>query len=107
MQLVLDMKVAPSRIIYANPCKQISHLRFAKKNGIKMVTFDNADELEKIAKVHGGAECVLRILADDSRSLCKLGLKFGATIESVHPLLTLAKKLSLNIVSTTLLPDTQ
>lgn len=33
MQTMLGMGVPPSKIVYANPCKQASHLRFVKLLG--------------------------------------------------------------------------
>eukprot|EP00058_Branchiostoma_floridae_P024114 XP_002609604.1 hypothetical protein BRAFLDRAFT_125023 [Branchiostoma floridae] len=48
VQTVLNLGVAPDRIVYANPCKQTSHIRYAKKNSVDLMTFDNEDELHKI-----------------------------------------------------------
>ena len=62
------------------------------------MTFDNEDELEKIAKVYPEAELVLRILADDSHSVCRLGLKFGAPLSSVGSLLLASRRLGLNVI---------
>lgn len=92
------MGVDPSRIIYAQPCKTKSHLRYAAQNEVKQMTFDNADELHKIKQLHPNAELYLRILTDDSASLCRLSLKFGAALDSTMDLLTLAKQLDLNVV---------
>ncbi|KAJ3095824.1 hypothetical protein HDU96_001030 [Phlyctochytrium bullatum] len=98
IQQILDHGVSASRIIYANPCKQSSHLRHAASRGVRLMTFDNADELRKI-KVHvPDAQLVVRILTDDSRSVCKLGLKFGAPLETVGMLLGTAKELGLDVV---------
>lgn len=63
-----------------------------------MMTFDNTDELYKIARVHPGAKLVVRILTDDSKSLCRLGLKFGAPLVTVPGLLTKAKELGLDVI---------
>src|ERR1700753_4093368 len=98
MEQVLSMGVDPSRIIYAQPCKTKSHLRFAAKHGVKQMTFDNADELHKVKALFPDAELYLRILTDDSASLCRLSLKFGASLESTRELLELARKLDLNVV---------
>ena len=62
------------------------------------MTFDNADELHKVARVHSGARLVLRILTDDSKALCRLGLKFGAPLSAVPGLLAKARELGLNVV---------
>ena len=48
MKLVLGLGVAPGRIIYANPNKQISHLQYAASMGVSMMTFDGEEEVHKI-----------------------------------------------------------
>lgn len=99
IQLVLDSTdVDPSRIIYANPCKQASHIGYASSIGVRMMTFDNKDELYKIRRIVPDAQLVLRILTDDSKSLCKLGTKFGASLECTGELLATARELGLNVI---------
>lgn len=98
IQMVLDQGVAPTNIIYANPCKQASHLRFASSVGVQKMTFDNVDELHKIKQFCPEAQLVLRILTDDSKSLCKLGTKFGASQGMVRVLLETAKELAMNVI---------
>nr|CAB61758.1 ornithine decarboxylase [Mucor lusitanicus] len=98
IQQVLDVGVDPSRIIYANPCKQASFIRYSAQQNVSRMTFDNAEELFKIKKYYPDAELVLRILTDDSMSLCQLGLKFGAPLHTVQHLLQLAKELNLNVI---------
>lgn len=98
IQQVLDLGVEPSRIIYANPCKQASFIRYASQHNVSRMTFDNAEELHKIKRLYPEAELVLRILTDDSKSLCQLGLKFGAPLHTVEHLLQTAKDLGLNVV---------
>ncbi|KAJ2105246.1 Ornithine decarboxylase [Coemansia sp. RSA 922] len=95
---VLSEGVSASNIIYAHPCKPASHLRYAAAQGVELMTFDNADELEKISELHQGAKAVLRILADDSSALCRLGLKFGAEPSSAAALLRTAIKLGVQVV---------
>lgn len=98
IEQVLKMDVDPARIIYAQPCKTNSYVRFAKTHGVKQMTFDNADELHKIKQLYPEAELFLRISTDDSSSLCRLSLKFGASMDTTNDLLGLAKKLELNVV---------
>lgn len=90
--------IDPSRIIFANPCKAISFIRAAARSGVDTMTFDNADELYKIAKAHPHAKLVIRILTDDSKSLCAFGIKFGAPLAVVPPLLAKAKELNLDVI---------
>lgn len=98
IDLALETGIDPSRIIYAQPCKTRSYLRYARQKGVKQMTFDNADELYKIKADFPDAELYLRILTDDSTSLCRLSMKFGASLDTARALLDLAKKLELNVV---------
>ncbi|RXW22187.1 hypothetical protein EST38_g3661 [Candolleomyces aberdarensis] len=96
---VLDVGgIDSSRIIFANPCKAVSFIRNAANKGVDMMTFDNADELYKIARAHPRAKLVVRILTDDSKSLCAFGIKFGAPLHVVPSLLAKAKELNLDVV---------
>ncbi|QDS67583.1 Ornithine decarboxylase [Venturia effusa] len=98
IEQVLGMGIEASRIIYAQPCKTKSHLRYAAKSGVKQMTFDNVDELYKAKQLFPGAELFLRISTDDSASLCQLSLKFGAALHCTRELLELAHSLELNVV---------
>jgi ornithine decarboxylase len=95
--LSLPIAVDPSRIIYANPCKAPSFIRHAAASGVNYMTFDNGDELTKVHKYHPNASMVLRILTDDSGSLCRLGLKFGSPLGEVRALLKKAKALGIDV----------
>jgi ornithine decarboxylase len=92
------MGVDPARIIYAQPCKTNSFIRYAAQQGVKQMTFDNAEELYKIKRHFPAAELFLRISTDDSSSLCRLSLKFGAALSETAELLALAKHLALDVV---------
>lgn len=95
---VLNLGVSPSRIIYANPCKAASFVRNAAANNIGLTTFDNVDELYKMKKFHSTCKLVVRILTDDSKSACQLGLKFGAPLDVVPKLLAKTRELELDVV---------
>lgn len=62
------------------------------------MTFDNTDELYKIARANPHAKLVVRILTDDSKSLCAFGVKFGAPLATVPALLSKAQELHLDVV---------
>lgn len=98
MAMILKLGVSPDDIIFAHPAKQISHLRYAAEHGVRKMTFDNEDELIKIKKHHPNAQLVLRILTDDSHSMCRLGLKFGAPVQIVPQLLQKAKDLGMDVI---------
>eukprot|EP00033_Pygsuia_biforma_P000410 GCRY01000490.1.p1 GENE.GCRY01000490.1~~GCRY01000490.1.p1 ORF type:complete len:465 (+),score=129.62 GCRY01000490.1:245-1639(+) len=94
---VLNHGIEPSSIIFANPCKQKSHIEYAKSVGVSCMTFDNLDELDKIKELFPEARVVLRILTDDSKSLCRFGTKFGAHPRSIPYLLLKVKHLGLHL----------
>lgn len=65
--------------------------------GVDLMTFDNENELHKIKSVHPDSKLLLRLLPDDSKSVCRLGNKFGAELSQVESLLSLSKNLGLNV----------
>ncbi|KAJ8289508.1 hypothetical protein GJAV_G00002130 [Gymnothorax javanicus] len=97
-ELMKSLDVDPSRIIYANTIKQVSHLKYAADYGIEMMTFDTVAELDRIATHHKNAKLVLRIFADNSDSVIVLSNKFGARLKECPMLLEAAKNLGLNVI---------
>ena len=85
-------------VIFANPCKFPSHIRAAKAAGVRRMTFDNEDELVKVAQLYPDAEMVLRIATDDSHSMCAFSSKFGARMPNVPSILKRAAELKVAIV---------
>jgi len=99
LQKVLELKVPQSRIIYANPCKQSSHIKYAAANSVDYMTFDNEMELHKVKAIHPGAKMVVRILPPaNTKCQCQLGMKFGCHPKQVPHLLRVAKQLDIDVV---------
>lgn len=98
IERVVALGVSPDRIIYANPTKQASHLTIAQAAGVTRMTFDNHDELVKIKALYPDAELVIRVLVDDSYSVCRLGTKYGAHPSETKNLLQHASTLGLRVV---------
>ncbi|XP_014402660.1 PREDICTED: ornithine decarboxylase-like [Myotis brandtii] len=98
LEQVLGLGVAPSRIIYAHPCKPVSHLQYAARHGVQLLTFDSEEELTKVAQHHPGARLVLRLWTEDSQSLIPMSAKFGASLELCGHLLKSARDLGLAVV---------
>lgn len=53
---VLDLGVAPERIIFAQPAKPASHLRYAAQTNVKQMTVDSEIELHKIKRLYPEAK---------------------------------------------------
>jgi len=95
---VMKFGVHPDRIVFANPCKMSSQIQHARNCGVRRMTFDNIDELVKVAKHYPDAEMILRIITDDSHSLCRFSSKFGAQMRTVPDILAEAQKLGVKVV---------
>lgn len=95
---VLELGSRPENIIFANPCKPVEFIKYAKEVGVEMMTFDNVAELEKIHKHFPKAKLVLRILPDDSHSLMPFGSKFGASFKDSVKLIERCKELDMNLM---------
>lgn len=98
MKTIIEITKDPTRIIFANPCKMTSQIRYARANDVDCMTFDCEEELYKIKLYHPYAKLVLRLAVDDSQSKCKFNIKFGCKLKQVEELLTIAKTLKLDVV---------
>jgi ornithine decarboxylase len=98
IELVLSFGVEPERILYANPCKRVEDIRFAKEQKIMRTTFDSVCELKKIAFEFPECKLFLRIRADDPSARCNLGIKYGAEEHEWDLLLFTARTLGLDVV---------
>jgi len=87
----------PSRIIFANPVKMSSQIRFARSNDVDLMTYDSEEELYKIKLYHPYAKLILRLAVDDSKSKCRFNKKFGTKLGQVKELLMIAKTLKLDV----------
>jgi len=55
MQAVMSLGIDATRILFAHPIKQPSHLRHAAEQRVPLTVFDSELELHKIAEVRGAA----------------------------------------------------
>ena len=88
----------PNKIIFANPCKMSSQIKYARANDVDLMTFDCEEELYKIKLYHPYAKLILRLAVDDSNSICKFNCKFGCKIENIEHLIKLMNVLKLQLV---------
>ncbi|KAK3612273.1 hypothetical protein CHS0354_010984 [Potamilus streckersoni] len=99
IEKVLKLGVQPIRIIYANPCKQTSYIRYAAKHNVSLMTFDSEGELLKFKDIYPGAKLVLRIFTPNNFKVqCELGMKFGCQPSEAPLLLQTARNLGLDVV---------
>jgi len=97
IEQVLNSGVDPDSLIFANPCKLSSHLKYAAAKNVQMMTFDNVNELKKIKKIHPTAKVVMRLSTDDSDSVCQFSQKFGAARADWPALIQTCRNLDLDL----------
>ncbi|CZT15222.1 uncharacterized protein RCC_01097 [Ramularia collo-cygni] len=98
MKDVLEKGIPAKRIVFSNPIKSASAIRFAGENGVETLVFDNFEELCKIQHHAPGANLLLRIVADDPTAAIKLDSKFGATVEEAQDLLEAAAAMNMTCI---------
>lgn len=94
IEAILKLGVSPDRIVYANPCKAVTHLKYAASVGVNLTTFDSIEEVEKIKKFHPRCALLLRVKVPNEKAggaRIPLGRKYGALPEEVEPLLQAAQ----------------
>ncbi|XAR52451.1 Ornithine decarboxylase [Bertholletia excelsa] len=97
IQTVMSLGVSPGRIIYANPCKAESHIKYAASVGVNLTTFDCVEEIHKIQKHHPRSALILRIKTTDGGAIRRLDSKYGAVLGEVEPLLVAAQAAGLPV----------
>ncbi|XP_062449879.1 antizyme inhibitor 2 isoform X3 [Rhea pennata] len=100
---IRSIGVPADKIFYSSPCKQVAHIKYAANHGVRLMTFDNEVELNKVARSHPRASIpslcrmLLGIATDFSPSPCR-SVTFGATLTSCRHLLEMAKEQAVEVV---------
>lgn len=98
IEKVLALGFDLSRIIYANPCKTNSFIRYACDKKVDLTTVDNVQELYKLHKFHPTTRVLVRIITDDESAQCRLSTKFGCSVDvAVKELLPVCVKLGIDV----------
>ena len=94
---VIELNVEPANIVFANPCKPVDFIKFARSNDVDLLVIDSIYELHKIKLYHPDAQILIRIQTDDSKSRCKFNSKFGVGLDEVEGILIIAKQFGIVI----------
>ncbi|XP_076635329.1 ornithine decarboxylase 2-like isoform X2 [Colletes latitarsis] len=98
IKLVMKHGVPAERIIFANPTKLPSHIRFAKKANVLRTTVDSESEILKMKDLFPEAKIVIRIRCDAKVTQVCFGTKFGCDPnEEAVRLIQLTRSLGLTL----------
>ncbi|KAH8257852.1 hypothetical protein KR038_002136 [Drosophila bunnanda] len=101
LKLVLGCNVSPERLIFANPCRPVSHLEYAKEHQVANGTVDNEFEIYKLHKHYPNSNLIVRFKSEAKEAQCPLGDKFGCNADvDATALMLLAKSLNLTVTGT-------
>jgi ornithine decarboxylase len=88
------------KIVYANPVKDSTSIRYARTTDVDFLTFDSEHELYKLKLYHPNSKLLIRLKVNDRDSECTFSEKFGVEKEEIEELLRLAHSMKLDIVGT-------
>ncbi|XP_076231004.1 ornithine decarboxylase 2-like [Calliopsis andreniformis] len=98
IRMVMKHGVSADRIVFANPAKCPSHIKFARKMNVEKTTVDCDAELMKIKEFYPEAKVIIRIRCDARVSIVPLGSKYGCEPEEeAVRLMQLTKSLGLTL----------
>ncbi len=73
---LVKANIPSNKLLFGNPIKSSSHIKYCHDIGVKQLVFDNENELIKIRDNHPSAQCLLRI------QVASMPVKFGAFIDA-------------------------
>jgi ornithine decarboxylase len=97
MQAALNAGFTPEMMIHTHPCKTVQNLTSCYAEGLRWFTFDNANEIPKLARYAPEANLLLRLAVSSSSSLINLSAKFGAFEPDAVPLMLAARDADLAV----------
>ncbi len=97
MLAALKAGFTPEMMIHTHPCKTVQNLTSCYADGLRWFTFDNANEIPKLAAHAPDASLLLRLAVSSSSSLINLSAKFGAFEPDAVPLMRAAREANLAV----------
>lgn len=101
LEILSSIGVKPSRIISSNPVKSLKFLRIAASYGVHSVSFDSAEEVDKLAEFIPHCNVYVRLSVPNEGSEWPLSKKFGVELDEAAHLLSYARNKGLNPVGVT------
>ena len=97
IDLLLQLGVNPSKIVYGTSVKPADHISRSFHAGVKRFAADSREEILKIAQNAPGAKVFVRAIVDDAGSVFMMSERFGTPVSTVKDLLIYAHQQGLKI----------
>jgi ornithine decarboxylase len=101
LEVLLNMKIEPHRVMCLNSIKSPEFISFMAENNVEIMAYDSKEEVNKIAKLAPKSKLVLRIAVSNEGSDWPLTKKFGAEASEAIELLKHAKERGLEVIGLT------
>ncbi|HZL08091.1 MAG TPA: type III PLP-dependent enzyme [Candidatus Dormibacteraeota bacterium] len=95
IEILIDLGVEASNIVYGTSIKPAEHIKLAYQAGVKRFAADSKEEIKKIADNAPGAKVFIRTIVDDGGSVFVMSERFGAPVNTVKDLILYARHLGL------------
>jgi ornithine decarboxylase len=92
IDLLLQLGVEPTNIIYGTSVKPADHIDKAFKNGVDRFAADSKEELDKLVTYAPGSRVFVRSIVDDQGSVFTMSERFGTPADTVVDLMMYAHK---------------
>lgn len=103
VNMVLSLGASPEDVFFCEACKLKTHLTFVKEKGVRLMPFDGAAELHKIAAEFPAARLLLQMAPPKDVSPSRSSpVGFGVSRTEWASLLELATELGLEVVGASL-----
>lgn len=86
----LAVGASPRALSYGNTAKKVRDIEYAFARGVRVFTFDDASELDKLCRSAPGATVLCRLATSGQGADWALSTKFGCSAESAIELLDIA-----------------
>jgi ornithine decarboxylase len=87
IDLCLQSGASPEMLSYGNTIKKAKDIAYAFAKGVRLFSFDSAEELDKLAKYAPGSKVFCRVLVSSEGASWPLSRKFGCSLDLAQELL--------------------
>lgn len=97
LKAALKAGFTPDQMLHTHPCKTLDNLLTCYQAGLRLFVYDNATELQKVARHTPDVSLLLRVAMSSASSMINLSAKFGCAASEAVELLKAARDLGVHV----------